>query len=147
MKSLKKFSSIFSVFALLFAFAFTTLHAQDVQTQDNQGQNGDVIEVINSSDDHTIFSELLAESNLDDAISDQGPYTVIAPTDDAFEAMGEELEQLREDPDRLQNVLIGHLFQGEVTAEDAEPALGVSITEGDKQASNGLVHVTDEVIN
>lgn len=138
MKSLKKYSSIFSVFALLFAFAFTvnSVHAQE----------GDIMEVINSSDDHTVFASLLAEANLDDAISDQGPYTVIAPTDEAFEAMGEELEQLRADPDRLQNVLIGHLFQGEVTAEDAEPALGINIIEADKQASNGLVHITDEVI-
>lgn len=138
MKSLKKYSSIFSVFALLFAFAFTvnSVHAQE----------GDIIEVLNSSDDHTVFASLLTEANLDDAISDQGPYTVIAPTDEAFEAMGEELEQLRADPDRLQNVLIGHLFQGEVTAEDAEPALGINITEADKQASNGLIHITDEVI-
>jgi len=138
MKSLKKTSSLFSMFALLFAFAFTinSAHAQD----------GDIMDVINSSDNHTIFASLLAEANLEDAISDQGPYTVVAPTDEAFEAMGEELEQLRADPDRLQNVLIGHLFQGEVTAEDAEPALGVNITEGDIQATNGLVHVTDEVI-
>jgi len=138
MKSLKKYSSIFSVFALLFAFAFTvnSVHAQE----------GDILDIINTSDDHTIFASLLAESNLDDAISDPGPYTVIAPTDEAFEAMDEDLEQLRADPDRLQNVLIGHLFQGEVSAEDAEPALGVNIIEGDIQATNGLVHITDGVI-
>lgn len=138
MKTLKKFSSIFSIFALLFAFAFTVNSAH--------AQEGDIMDVINSSEDHTTFASLLAEANLEDAISDQGPYTVIAPTNEAFEAMGEDLEELRADPDRLQNVLIGHLFQGEVTAEDAEPALGVAIVEGDIQASNGLVHVTDEVI-
>lgn len=138
MKSLKKYSSILSVFALLFAFAFTVNNAH--------AQDGDVMDVINSSDDHTTFASLLAEANLDDAISDQGPYTIIAPNNEAFDAMGDELEELRADPDRLQNVLIGHLFQGEVTAEDAEPTLGVNITEADIQASNGLVHVTDEVI-
>jgi len=139
MKSLKKFSSILSVFALMFAFAFTvnSAHAQD----------GTVVDVINSSEDHTIFSELLEETNLDDAISDQGPFTVIAPNDDAFEAMGDELDQLRSDPDMLQNVLIGHLFQGENTAEDVGPALGVEIIEGDIPASNGLVHITNEVLN
>jgi len=138
MKSMKKFSSIVSVFALIFAFAFSinAVHAQD----------GDVVEVINNSEDHTIFASLLSETNLDDAISDQGPYTVVAPNDEAFEALGDELDQLRSDPDMLQNVLIGHLFQGEVTAEEAEPALGVNITDGDIPASNGLVHVTDEVI-
>lgn len=139
MNSLKKVSSIFSVFALMFAFAFTvnSAHAQD----------GNVVDVINESDDHTIFSELLAETNLDDAISDQGPFTVIAPNDEAFEALGDELEQIKADPDMLQNLLIGHLFQGENTAEDVEPALGVNIITGDIPASNGLVHVTDEVLN
>lgn len=127
-----------SVLALLLAFAFSvnTVHAQD----------NNVVEVINNSEDHTVFASLLEETNLGDAIADQGPYTIIAPTDAAFEEMGDELEQLREDPDMLQNVVIGHLFQGEVTAEEAEPALGVSITEGDIQASNGLVHISDEVI-
>jgi uncharacterized surface protein with fasciclin (FAS1) repeats len=46
----------------------------------------------------------------------------------------------------MQNVVIGHLFQGEVSAEEAEPALEVSILEGDIPASNGLVHVVDEVM-
>lgn len=139
MKTLKKASSVFSIFALMFAFAFTANIAQ--------AQDGNVVDVINSSDDHTIFASLLEESNLDDAISDQGPFTIIAPNDEAFEAMGEELDQLRADPDMLQNLLIGHLFQGENTAEDVEPALGVEIIEGDIPASNGLVHVTNEVMN
>ncbi|REL39055.1 fasciclin domain-containing protein [Rhodohalobacter sp. SW132] len=139
MKTLKKASSVFSIFALMFAFAFTANIAQ--------AQDGNVVDVINSSDDHTIFASLLEESNLDDAISDQGPFTIIAPNDEAFEAMGEELDQLRADPDMLQNMLIGHLFQGENTAEDVEPALGVEIIEGDIPASNGLVHVTNEVLN
>lgn len=137
MKSLKKVVSILSVFAVMFAFAFTT----NATAQDN------VVEVIESSEDHEIFAGLLDETGLSDAITDEGPYTIIAPTDEAFEAMGEELEQIRQDPDMLQNVVVGHLFQGEVTSADAEPALGVEIEEGDIQASNGLVHITNEVIN
>lgn len=137
MKSIKKFASVLSVFAVIFAFAFTT----NATAQDN------VVEVIESSEDHEIFASLLDETNLGDAISEEGPYTIIAPTDEAFEAMGEELEQIRQDPDMLQNIVVGHLFQGEVTAADAEPALGVEIEEGDIEASNGLVHITNEVIN
>ncbi len=137
MNSLKKVSSILSVFALIFAFSVNSAVAQD----------GNVVDVINESENHTIFAELLAETNLDDAIADQGPFTIIAPNDEAFEAMGDELEQIKADPDMLQNLLIGHLFQGENSAEDVEPALGVNITTGDIPASNGLVHVTDEVLN
>lgn len=109
-------------------------------------QSGNVVDVINSSEDHTIFAELLAESELDNVIAQQGPFTVVAPTDEAFEAMGDELDQLRESPEQLQNVVIGHLFQGEVTAADVEPALGIEIKEGDIEASNGLVHISDQVI-
>lgn len=137
MNSLKKVSSILSVFALIFAFSVNSAVAQD----------GNVVDVINESENHTIFAELLAETNLDDAIADQGPFTIIAPTNEAFEALGDELEQIKADPDMLQNLLIGHLFQGENSAEDVEPALGVNITTGDIPASNGLVHVTDEVLN
>ena len=137
MKSLKKTASILSVFAVIFAFAFTT----NATAQDN------VVDVIKSSENHEIFSSLLDETNLSESITDEGPYTIIAPTDEAFEEMGEELDQIREDPDMLQNLVVGHLFQGEVTSADAEPALGVEIEEGDIEASNGLVHITNEVIN
>lgn len=148
MKYLKNFSSVLSIFALLLAFSltFNSAYAQDESGNQNQEENGDVVEVINESEDHTIFASLLEETNLSDAISDQGPYTIIAPTDQAFESMEGDLDQIREDPDQLQNIVIGHLFQGEVPAADAEPTLGVEIKEGDIQASNGLVHVTDQVI-
>lgn len=146
MKYLKNFSSILSVFALLLAFSLTFNSAYAQVESGNQEENGDVVEVINESEDHTVFASLLEETNLSDAISDQGPYTIIAPTDEAFESMEGDLDQLREDPDQLQNIVIGHLFQGEVPAADAEPTLGVEIKEGDIQASNGLVHVTDQVI-
>ncbi|TVR15700.1 MAG: fasciclin domain-containing protein [Balneolaceae bacterium] len=109
-------------------------------------QSGNIVDVINSSEDHTIFAELLAETELDNIIAQQGPFTVVAPTNEAFEALGADLDQLRENPDQLQNIVIGHLFQGEVEAAEVEPALGIAIEEGDISASNGLVHISDEVI-
>lgn len=136
MNTKMKFSSVIAtLFAFVFLAGLNTAIAQD-----------SVVDVINSSEDHTIFSELLAESELDNVIAQPGPFTVVAPTDEAFEAMGDELDQIRENPDALQNIVIGHLFQGEVTAEEAEPALGISVETGDIPASNGLVHITNEVI-
>lgn len=111
-----------------------------------QAQSGSVVDVINDSDDHTIFAELLAETELDEVIGQQGPFTVVAPNDEAFNELGDELERIQSDPELMQNVVIGHLFQGEVTAEEAGPTLEIEVVEGDIQASNGLVHVTDEVI-
>lgn len=138
MKSINKYSSMLLIFALAIAFGATINSAT---AQDNT-----VMEVVESSEDHTIFAELLNDSGLSEAISDQGPYTIIAPTNSAFEGLDEDLEEIKSDPDRVESIVIGHLFQGEVQASDAEPALGIEITEGDIQASNGLVHVSSEVI-
>jgi uncharacterized surface protein with fasciclin (FAS1) repeats len=137
MTFLKKSSVLFStILSLLFIAGISISVAQ----------SGSVVDVINESDDHTILAELLQETELDQVIGQQGPFTVLAPTDDAFEAMGPQLEELRENPEQAQNVVIGHLFQGEVPADEAEPALNIEIEEGDIPASNGLVHVVDEVI-
>lgn len=136
MKFSKKLASIFSVFALIFAFSISSAVAQD----------NSVIEVVQSSEDHTIFAELLDETGLSDAVSNEGPFTVVAPTDEAFESMDTDLEELRQNSDQLQTIVVGHLFQGKIQASEAETALGVEITEGDIEASNGVVHVTDEVI-
>jgi len=112
-----------------------------------QAQGDTVVDVINNSSEHTIFADLLSESGLDKAVSQQGPFTVIAPKDDAFEAMGSELDQLRANPDQLQNVVISHLYQGEIPSDDVEPNLGIEVEEGDIEASNGVVHVTNEVVS
>ena len=136
MKVKNRITSFITTFLfILISAGLTTAVAQD-----------NVVDVINNSDDHTIFTELLVETQLSGVISEQGPFTVVAPTDAAFEAMGAEFEQMRSNPEVMQNIVIGHLFQGEVSAEEAEPFLGIEIKEGDIPASNGIVHTTDEVI-
>lgn len=109
-------------------------------------QSGTVVEVINDSENHTILSELLEITELGNVISQQGPFTVIAPTDEAFESMGPQLEELKNNPEQAESVVIGHLFQGQVSAAEVEPALEIEVAEGDIQATNGLVHVVDQVI-
>lgn len=138
MKNLNRITTFLT--AILFVLFTAGMGSVLAQNSDN------VVDVINGSEDHTIFAELLNETQLAGIIAEQGPFTVVAPTDAAFEAMGGELEQIRSNPDALQNIVIGHLFQGEVSSEEAEPFLGIEITEGDISASNGLVHVTNEVI-
>lgn len=134
----KRFSALASMLAFVFAFTFSINSAT--------AQDGNVVDIVNQSEDHTIFASMLAESELDAVISEQGPFTVIAPTDEAFEVLGDELQQIQSNPERMQNVVIGHLFQGEVTAEEAGPAIGVEIEQGDIGATNVIVHVTNSVI-
>lgn len=137
MTTFKKTSRIFTALFSLILIAGINLSV---------AQSGNVVDVINESDDHTILAELLQTTELNNVIAQQGPFTVVAPTDEAFEELGSELDALREDPEQAQNVIIGHLFQGEVPAEEAEPALNIEISEGDIPATNGLVHITDTVI-
>lgn len=137
MKSLKKKTFIPGIFALLFALVFSF---------DAMAQGDTVVDVINESDDHSIFAELLEETGLAGDIATEGPFTVIAPTNEAFEEMGDQLEQVRQDPQMMQNIVIGHLFQGEVSSADVEPALGVEVEDGDIAASNGVVHSVGTVL-
>lgn len=129
----------------LFAFLFVvTVYHADAVAQEEDGNN--VVDIINASADHTILAQLLAEAQLVETLSMEGPYTVLAPTDDAFNKLGAGLTQLRENPQDLQSVLIQHLFQGEVKADDVTEAIGIEIENGDIEADNGLIHVIDQVI-
>lgn len=132
----KKVFSIFAVFTLIFLISISSTTAQD----------RNVAEVVMSSENHTIFAQLLDETGLSKTISNGGPFTVIAPTDNAFESMDADLDELRQNSDQLQTVIIGHLFQGKIQAAEVEPALEIEITQGDIEASNGVVHITDKVI-
>ncbi|MBF9032839.1 fasciclin domain-containing protein [Rhodobacterales bacterium HKCCE2091] len=119
------------------------------------------------------FSTLLAAAEaagLVDTLKAEGPYTVFAPTDEAFAALPEgtvESLLLPENQDQLSAILLYHVVPGEVMAADlsdgmtAETAQGeaVSFSVGDSvmvndatvvsadiAASNGVIHVIDSVI-
>ncbi|PWN07937.1 fasciclin domain-containing protein [Rhodohalobacter mucosus] len=137
MFKIKRVLSIFAATAFIFLiFGFQSTAAQD----------GTVLDIINESEDHTVMAELLEVSGVDEMISDDGPYTVIAPTDEAINSMELDVDKLREDPDMAHDFLVNHIFEGEVLAEDAGPSLDVNITIADIIAVNGIVHVTDEII-
>jgi uncharacterized surface protein with fasciclin (FAS1) repeats len=129
----------------IFALASTfTLGVLNAEAQDMAGN--DVVSVLNSSDEHTVFSELIEEAELSETLRSQGPFTVLAPNDDAFGEMGEQLEDLRQNPQQLQNVLINHLFQGEASSDEVETNFGIEVEDGDIDADNGVVHSIDAVI-
>ena len=111
----------------------------------------------------------LEAADLVDALSGEGPFTVFAPTDDAFAALPEgTVEALLEDIPALTDILLYHVVSGDVKAADvvtleaAETLQGGSLTitvEGDMvrindaqvviadiEASNGTIHVIDAVL-
>jgi uncharacterized surface protein with fasciclin (FAS1) repeats len=130
-----------------------------------------VVDIIVNSEDHTLLEAAVGAAGLVDALSAEGPFTVFAPTDDAFTALAEAfdvtVDELLDYP-LLGAVLQYHVVGAEAYAADLsdgqeiETLLGedvyVSITaEGvfineaqvivaDIEADNGVVHVIDAVL-
>lgn len=118
------------------------------------------------------FSTLLTAvkaAGLADALSGEGPFTVFAPTDEAFAALPEgTVQALLNDKEKLSSILTYHVLNGEVKAENvikldkAETLNGQSVsikvvekkvmidnalvTATDIICTNGVIHVIDSVI-
>lgn len=119
--------------------------------------------------DFTTLTSLVEQAGLAETLSDEGPFTVFAPTDAAFAKVPQEtLDSLAADPEALKAVLLYHVVDGEARATDvaelssAKTLNGESVeletTDGgvkvndakvvqaDVTASNGVIHVIDEVL-
>ena len=117
------------------------------------------------------FTTLLAAvdaAGLGDTLADGGPFTVFAPTDEAFAKLPPgTVESLLRDPARLTDVLTYHVVPGRVTAAQVvglESATtvqggelpietnggvhvgGASVVSADIEAGNGVIHVIDRVL-
>lgn len=133
------------LFAAIFAFA-SSLTFGVFTSEAQQVAGDDVISVVNSSDNHTVFADLIAEAELTETLQQPGPFTVLAPTDEAFEPISNEIEEIKQNPQQLQNVIINHLFQGKASSEEVETNFGIEVKDGDIDASNGVIHSIDEVL-
>jgi uncharacterized surface protein with fasciclin (FAS1) repeats len=108
-------------------------------------------------------------AGLEETLRGEGPFTVFAPTDEAFSAIpSETLNALLADPETLSNILLYHatsgkVYQSEVAVGEVPMANGDSatvsigesgellidgatITATDIVTSNGVIHVIDAVI-
>lgn len=118
------------------------------------------------------FNTLVAAvkaAGLVEALSGEGPFTVFAPTDEAFAELPEgTVEGLLEDKEALTAILLYHVVSGEVLSKDVvklnkaatlngqsvsiKAAAGkvmidnAVVTAADIQTSNGVIHVIDAVI-
>jgi uncharacterized surface protein with fasciclin (FAS1) repeats len=128
--------------------------------------------IVDVASDAGTFETLLAAAEaagLVDTLQSDGPYTVFAPTDDAFAALPEgTVESLLADPEALANILLYHVVAGKVlaadvvgldsatTAQGSDVAISVdgssvmvneaNVVATDIEASNGVIHVIDAVI-
>lgn len=114
------------------------------------------------------FSKLVADAGLADTLAGPGPYTVFAPSDDAFKAVpAKTLAELAADKNKLKAVLSYHVVAAKLASADvkngsvksvqgANLALanaGAFVTvedavvqQADVPATNGVVHIIDRVL-
>ena len=114
------------------------------------------------------LSKLISDAGLTEELTAPGPYTVFAPTDDAFKAVpAATLAALVKDKAKLKTVLSYHVVSGKVTAADVKngpaktlqgtnvalaksgPFVTVDdavVTTADVAATNGEIHLIDRVL-
>lgn len=135
----------------------------------------DIVDTAVAAGNFTVLAEALTAAGLVDALKADGPFTVFAPTDEAFAAalktLGMTKEALLADKDLLTKVLTYHVIEGKVLAADAIALDGksaatlngaeikITVVDGsvmlngdtkvvtaDIMASNGVIHVIDKVL-
>ncbi len=148
--------------------ADTTLPASD--TTAVMAEPGTIVEVAQSNTDFSTLVAAITAAGLGEALSGEGPLTVFAPTNAAFEALPEGLLEkllLPENKEILTKILAYHVVAAKVMAADVmagdvtslEGSTFAITTEGgvkinnssnvtatDIKASNGVIHVIDAVI-
>ena len=91
----------------------------------------DIVDTAVSSGKFTTLVKLVAAAGLVDTLKSAGPFTVFAPTDDAFNKVpAETLKALGADTAKLKAVLLYHVVAGKVLAADAIKAGSATTVNG-----------------
>jgi len=132
------------------------------------GQYKDIVDTAAAAGSFTTLAAALQAAGLVDTLKGKGPFTVFAPTDEAFAKIPKaDLDALIADKAKLTRVLTYHVVAGRVMASDVvklkdaktvdgqmvkiDASNGVTINnakvvKADVEASNGVIHVIDTVI-
>jgi uncharacterized surface protein with fasciclin (FAS1) repeats len=139
-------------------------------TQAQQG-NKDIVDTAMAAGSFNTLAKALQAADLVDTLRGQGPFTVFAPTDEAFAKLpAATLNDLlkAENKQKLQRILTYHVVPGRVSSTDVVKLRtakavsgdtidikvngvsvmvdGARVVRTDVQASNGVIHVLDSVI-
>lgn len=162
------------VVMLVLAFAIVGCDDDDDDDTgiDTEMMSQTIVDVAVSNGSFTTLVAALQATGLDQTLSDtESKFTVFAPTDDAFNLLGQEtINNLLADTDTLSNILTYHVISGEVNAEAAVGSAGqtvamvngdsvglsldgsnllvntATVTSTDIMTDNGIIHVIDAVL-
>ncbi|MFT3747262.1 MAG: fasciclin domain-containing protein [Agriterribacter sp.] len=183
---MKKYITIFAILMLLgilscnngadnaaatdnVAQAETSAGGQEAVKDDESAK--DVVKVAIASKDHTTLVAALKQAKLVTSLSNAGPFTVFAPTNDAFNKLpaGTVEGLMKEDKKAdLENILQYHVTVSAIKAENLSDGQSLGMVNGDNvtvsvkdgkvtlngsahiitsvPASNGIIHVIDQVL-
>lgn len=152
---------------LLFVVAALALAVSPAAIQAGHPEK-DIVDTAVAAGDFKTLATALQAAGLVETLKGDGPFTVFAPTDEAFAKIPKaDLQALLADKAMLTKVLTYHVVSGKVTAADVVKLSNAKTVEGqsikidtsdgvkvdganviktDIMASNGVIHVIDSVI-
>ena len=134
------------------------------------GYSKDIVDTAVGAGSFTTLVAAVQAAGLVDTLKGEGPFTVFAPTDEAFAALPEgtvESLLLPENKDQLVAILTYHVIAGKVMSTDLANEMmaptvqgsditimteggvtvnGANVVTADIEASNGVIHVIDSVL-
>ncbi|AYN67107.1 fasciclin domain-containing protein [Euzebyella marina] len=149
---------------------------EEEEEEEEEQQQSTVVDLAVATADLSILVEALTEAELVETLQGDGPFTVFAPTNAAFEAFlaDNNFTSLDDVPDDvLEQVLLNHVVSGDLMSGDLSTTYvsslstagvnemnlslfvdtadgvminGSTVTTADVDASNGVVHIVDQVI-
>ncbi|HEY9707223.1 MAG TPA: fasciclin domain-containing protein [Oculatellaceae cyanobacterium] len=153
--------------------AATTTSPNTVASENpNATASGNIVELASTNASFKTLTKAVQAAGLTETLSGKGPYTVFAPTDEAFAALPQgTVEDLLkpENKDKLVKLLTYHVIPSEVTSSQITPGEvktvegtpvkiqvdksssevkvnNAKVTQPDIKATNGVIHVVDKVI-
>lgn len=130
------------------AEATTDEEMTDAEMTDDEMAAETIVDIAAGNPDFSTLVDLVTTAGLAETLSGDGPFTVFAPTNDAFAAVpAETLEALGADTEALTAVLTYHVVAGKVMAADLSDGQVVTTVEGTtftvNIADDGAVTLTD----
>ena len=174
---MRRWSIVLAVVALLaLPFVIAACGEEEAETSTSPSPSPSVVQkdIVDTAVEAGSFTTLVSAiqaAGLEETLRGEGPFTVFAPTDDAFAALPEgTLDSLLADPEgALADVLTYHVAAGKVMSTDLSDGMKIDTVNGaqltvkigadgkvmigdatvvtaDVEASNGVIHVIDAVL-
>jgi len=158
-----------TIVAALFVLAFSAGASSEAKMNSGNASQKNIVETAVAAGNFKTLTEAVTAAGLVETLSGPGPFTVFAPTDEAFAKVPKGvLEALMANKTLLTSVLTYHVVPGAVMSSDLKDGMSVKTVEGsdvkiaispagvmvnnakviqpDIKASNGVIHAIDSVI-